>query len=598
MLKDVSVTCPKCNETTTLAVASPDPGMPHEKKISSTSCRQCRADLLTATRGDGSVEVYTLDADASDPGSFELVEVIESVFELPEIVRVPFALWQPRGVTIDDFEHRPAIAEALETALERAQSEPRPLSVPRRIFISYRWGDADEDAWVEALDRELRRRGNSVVFDRRTQREAHPPSVPELVARIAGCHVFLAVLDPGYVERVASGPDAPQQEGWVTDEFHTALAFAGGGVLSILGLLRQGDLIPTPFRMFAVGEAGNTFDVRGDDELGRVLDQYFVQFGTAPDEDVSREAAAALHASRTSALGGDRAASLAHADEACRLLPDLADGFAQRARIAYELEQHEQALGDAQRALDINPLMDEMLIHAAAAANDLGRFPDGARYARMALERNRAQANAHYLAGSALSRMDQVDAALAHFNIARRADLGLLRLYNEAGYAWRRIGEPAVGLQWYREGLRRAPGHPGFLVNATAAAMEAGQPMPAYELLSSLLELHPGVPEVDELAKILADWVGSDSPPPVLSPRLPRPTPVQTVECSACEARVPLADEDQMLCAGCGGSAPPLEPCAWCSATGKVTLPLLNVMDAGISCPFCGVGSLSFVQDA
>jgi hypothetical protein len=68
------------------------------------------------------------------------------------------------------------------------------------------------------------------------------------------CHVFLAVLDPGYIERVVAVESAPLAEGWVTDEFYMAISFADEGILMLLGLLREGDVLPFAFREFAAGQ--------------------------------------------------------------------------------------------------------------------------------------------------------------------------------------------------------------------------------------------------------------------------------------------------------------------------------------------------------
>jgi hypothetical protein len=417
MLKDITATCPHCGQETVLAVASPDPGW-NVTKGSTTSCRKCKTRIFAVTHADGAVDLYLWNDDAA-PDPVHVAATLDLAFDLSAVVRIPFALWQPRGEAIRKFEHRPEWAHALSQALRDAQARPRPLSVPRRIFVSYRWQSNQEDAWVAALGRELRGRGNFVVFDRNTQREPTPPSVPELVARIASCHVFLAVLDPGYIERVVTGDSAPIVEGWVTDEFHTALAFANNGILTLLGLLREGDGLPPAFRGFAPGQSGNTFDVRAPGSLAKTLDQFFVQRGVAPEGDAATQAAAALHESRNAFDAGDKTAALEHAERACELVPELADGYAQRARVAYRIERPAESLRDAQRAFQIDPMLDEMLIYAAASANDLAEWREAAGLARLALERDRKQPNAHYLVGKALNELDQVDAALAHFEIAR-----------------------------------------------------------------------------------------------------------------------------------------------------------------------------------
>ncbi len=498
MLKEISIECPACGEETVVAVASPEPGS-DAAKVSTTSCRHCKARVLAMTQPDGTVGLGLFDSGAESPGAFVATVTEARAFELDDIMRIPYGIWKPRGEEIGDFQHRPEWAAALETSLKEAQARPRPLSVPRRIFLSYRWGDPEEDAWVERLYSELEARGNQVVFDRKAASDENPPSVPDLVARIASCHVFLAVLDPGFVERVAAGESGSVQEGWVTDEFYTALAFGRKDLLLVMGLLRDGDEMPSAFRPFAQGSPGNTFDVREEGALGLTLDRFFVQFGESPREDVAGRAALALHESREAFDAGDAPRALERADAACALVPALADGHAQRARVAYRCKKPDEALRDARRALAIDPNLEEMLIFGAAAANEVHEWHEAAQLAREALERDRSHANAHYLLGKALTELDQVDPGLAHFAIARRSNLDLTKLYNDGGWAWRRAGEPARALEWYRAGLARTPDQPALLTNATAAAIEAGRATEALELLQRLSDASPEAPELADL---------------------------------------------------------------------------------------------------
>jgi tetratricopeptide (TPR) repeat protein len=585
VLKDITTTCPRCGHEIVLAVAAPQPGSGADHAIS-TFCRKCKARIIAVTQSDGTVQLEIGEGDDFGPAA-----TLQMAFGLADVVRIPFALWQPRGEEIGEFKHRPQWTEALHQALRVAQARPRPLSRPRRIFVSYRWQGDQADAWVAMLARELMARGNLVVFDRETHLEAQSPSVPELVARIADCHVFLAVLDPAYIERVAAVESESINEGWVTDELHTALAFAGKGILTLLGLLREGDRLPPAFREFAPGQAGNTFDVRDPSDLLPILDNFFVQFGVSPQGEAATQAAAALHESGRAFDEGDRPKALEQADRACRLMPELADGYAQRARIGYRMGLSAESLRDARRAFQIDPTRDEMLIFAAASANNLTEWHEAARFGSVALERNRKQANAHYLVGKALTELDQVDAALAHFHIARALKLGLKSLYTDAGLASRRAGNPVRGLEWYRQGLERAAEDAVLLANATAAAIEAGQAVDAYHLLKLLAELHPDSRDIGLLTSTLARWRQEDAPPPILSRLVARPPAIGVVTCSKCAAHVPLTEEHQMLCAGCGAVVPQsIDPCLCCGAAGKV-FPALGEHSI---CPYCGVGALHY----
>lgn len=515
---------------------------------------------------------------------------LPSPFNLSEVFRTPFAVWQPRANEIGEFTHRPEWAAALHKALHEAQASPRPLSVPRRIFISYRWGDPTANAWVNTLRQQLELRGNYVEFDQTAQRETDPPSVPELVGRIAGCHIFLAVLDPGYLERVVAVDSKDVGKGWVTDEFHTALAFAENGSLNIMGFLRDGNHLHPAFRPFVPGIAGNTFDVRDPRALVPILDQFFVQFGAMPDEKIAVRAAAALHASQQAFVAGNTRGAIDHAEEACRLVPGLADGFAQRARMAYRARLPAQAFQDARHAVKIDPTMTEMLVYAAAAATDLEQWREAAHFARVVLERDRAQANAHYLIGKALTRLSQEDAALAHFEIARGLKLMLPSLYNDAGALCRRLGNPVKALEWFGEGLNLAPLDSVLLVNSTAAAMEAGRADLAIETLDLLAKHHPKAPQLNLLTSTLTHWCQADLAPPALSPRILRPPSVGIITCSDCPANVAVLEDTQMLCAGCGALLTS-QKCDCCGSTGMVA-PAFE--GAPFQCPYCGQGFLHY----
>src|SRR6478672_3127543 len=137
MFKDVLATCPCCKEETTLAIAAPEAGTAALKKVSTTSCRKCKSRILAVTFPDGTVQLVPLQIEEPIAEPIETGTTLDSVFGLAEISRFPYSLWQPRGIEIDDFRIRPEWAEALRDALRDAQRQPRPLSVPRRIFISY-----------------------------------------------------------------------------------------------------------------------------------------------------------------------------------------------------------------------------------------------------------------------------------------------------------------------------------------------------------------------------------------------------------------------------------------------------------------------------
>jgi tetratricopeptide (TPR) repeat protein len=534
---------------------------------------------MTVTAPDGSVTVSGLE----DDGENEIdTRTIASPFELDDVVNVPTAYWRPRDDALSSFRLRPEWASALEHELELAQDRPRPLSVPRRVFISYRWGRPDDDAWVERLHDQLVERGNEVVFDREAQRLPQPPSVPALVAEIASCHVFLAVLDPGYLERVTAVDDAPQAEGWVTDEYQTAIEFARHGLVLLIGLLRAGDTLPSAFRPFRAGRPGNTFDVRRHGSLDGVLDRFFRQADDAPDPEIGRQAAQRLKDSELAAAAGDVDGSIAAADRVCELVPGLPDGFAQRARVAYAHERPEPALADSLRALQLDPDLLDMRIFGSAAAADLMQWPRCAQLARSVLERDREHPNAHFLIGRALDGMDQVEAARAHFVLARRGGLALHDLFLAAGVAALRGDDPHDAVEWFDAGASRFAHSPTLHQNAVLAAIESEQPTEAYERLQLFAERFPDDPNLGPITAELTHWLQTDDPPPRFMERVDQPPRAAVFSCDACGAMISLPSLDAPLCAGCGKvCASFVGECDCCGADGRTGQMI------GTVCPFC-----------
>lgn len=579
MLKDVTTDCPICGQTTVLAVPVVERG-DGSLHGASTRCRACHQDMMAIALPDGDVEFVRVVGE-----EVQRLGVRKGLVEMAEILRPAYSVWQPRGEPVTGFHHRPEVAEALGEALARMQTQPRPLSVPRRIFISYRWQDDASDDWVAKLALELEARGNVVDFDRQLARQTRPPTVPQLVARIAACHVFLAVIDPAYIERVAAGPDESRSEGWVTDEVHTALALSARGLLLLMGLWRRGDAVLSIFRAFERGKAGNTFDVREAGALKAVLDAWFVQRGKAPAKRAAGRAASALHESAAALRAGDPQAALQHAAAACEAAPALADGHAQRARAANAAAAHAQTLASARLALELDPQMDEMRLLGAAAALLLDRPLEAAELSRALIERDEKQANARMLLGWALAKRQHVPEALGHYHEALRGELPTPQLHLLAAEAQRMIDQPQEAIPWVESGLRRWPNHPRLLVQGALAALEAGQEGMAALWVGELQQHHPQDSAGGRLLQLLHQQIMGDQPPPVLIERIRRPAAHGHAVCTQCQVRVPVEWRPVRLCAACGVPRPEGEagrdPCTVCAAAGWAWA------DGHHLCPFC-----------
>jgi hypothetical protein len=134
----------------------------------------------------------------------------------------------------------------LNLAIQQRLAGPPPITAPPTVFVSYRWGSTEENAWVAALAVELKRRGYPVIFDQ-DQPQGDNVDVPGMVSRLAECRYVLCVIDPGYLERLGHEPGSSTKDGWVFDEVNTASAFSNAGRLALIGLLRDGDQLPQAF---------------------------------------------------------------------------------------------------------------------------------------------------------------------------------------------------------------------------------------------------------------------------------------------------------------------------------------------------------------
>jgi tetratricopeptide (TPR) repeat protein len=140
---------------------------------------------------------------------------------------------------------------------------------PPRLFISYRWGTEEQDAWVTRLVSVLQARGYDVVFDRNVQ--SRPLPVPDLVALIAGCTHFVPILTEGYRRRVETRPDAALviEDGWVFDEYQVAVRLSAAGWLTFQGVWCSGPVLPSPFTR------ENVCDFRDEAAFDARMDKHF-----------------------------------------------------------------------------------------------------------------------------------------------------------------------------------------------------------------------------------------------------------------------------------------------------------------------------------
>lgn len=599
MLIDVSIRCPACGKDTIIPVASPDPDG-RGQRGSRVPCPICRVRLLTLTFADGSVQVQKFSDGLTAGIRRDERYQIPSPFALSDIMRIPPKVWQPRADLIEQFNHRPEWMASLQMALREKQSQPRPLSVPRRIFVSYRWNTPDSDAWVERLVNRLTARGNFVVFDKKAQREKEMLSVPELVSRIADSHMMIAVLDSGYVERIVPRERGQSPEGWVWDEFQTALAFARVGLIKIIGLLRDDTPLPSGFAPFRSDHPGNTFDVRIEENLDKVVELFFRQTGLAPDAVRATRAMELLDASVAAEKQGDLVTADLCAADAAEIAPEVPDGHARRARTAYLARQIHLSFSAAQRTLEIDPGNDAGLLYGAAAAGDLANWKDCIRLARTGIERDRGNHNFRYSMGRALSAFEQYEPAVAHLNSARAGLPEGVQIHRDAAMAYRKMGRSGEAVDCLITALRYAgeAAQESLLELLCVAAIELCNGKLASQTIESLAHKFPDNSNLKLLVGLLTGMLLNNEPLRVFGEfARHRDDEIGTILCSECDAEVRYFSEEDYLCAGCGALLEPphdLKSCKYCGAEGKMVPAVLPMF----TCPYCETGKLKIATAA
>jgi hypothetical protein len=164
------------------------------------------------------------------------------------------------------FGYRILDIAQFEELFEEKLKEPRPANPPPKIFLSYRRAPPDHAAWVRRLAEDIRARGYDVVFDEFLSEKNAVLPVPELVAHLGTCTLFVPIVTTDYALRVepdgihtdqcvAIGVD---EDSWVFDEYRMGLRLVRRSRAGLAGFWREGSLFPCPFY------EGNLIDFRDD----------------------------------------------------------------------------------------------------------------------------------------------------------------------------------------------------------------------------------------------------------------------------------------------------------------------------------------------
>jgi len=308
------------------------------------------------------------------------------------------------------------VAEIFE-AIQALKDKPVKLSVPPRVFISYRWGTDEENAWVDDLAHQLLERGYEVLYDRFLDQFRNDTVVAEIVSRIANCHIFLMIVDPGYIER--AGNSETQQflsRGWAYVEFRIAQFIPIQ--LVRWGLLRCGDKVPRGCRLPSERNLGNVADVRNGEKLKEALNTLFPIVKDTPEKSRRQEAEQLLTQAVKECLDGRLGEASDLARRVIDLIPGIKDGYrmlALCALIENRIDEAHWAVDKMLRSDQIGGLGSPVIrrtnfLLAAQVLNSMGNH----RNALEVITYDKLDELYHLILANALASMGQERAAYAH----------------------------------------------------------------------------------------------------------------------------------------------------------------------------------------
>lgn len=251
------------------------------------------------------------------------------------------------------FGQRASQVAHIRRAIELNSLRPSPIEAPPRVFLSYRHGSVERERWTVDLASTLERRGYTVVFDGASKTRVGE-EIADLVARIAECHIFVAVVDNSYLESISATEGEIGTRTWAYVEWRIASTLANRTGLRKLSLVAEGDQADRGSVIARGNRAGTAFEVSAEHGRTEVLDLFF----PAPeplDSDSVRRAAELLIDSRNATLGGDHPQALTLAHQAVELLRESADTQYRLGIAALAMGNVVEALKAARKAAQLAP---------------------------------------------------------------------------------------------------------------------------------------------------------------------------------------------------------------------------------------------------
>jgi tetratricopeptide (TPR) repeat protein len=438
----------------------------------------------------------------------------------------------------------------------RATSAEADACYPPHLFLSYKWGSAEENAWVKDLADCLTARGWDVVYDQRRD-ESEDRTVEEFVSRLVTCRVFVAVLSPAYI---ASAFEASRPT-WVFDEMQCALLARDR--MRLIALVPPSELAKTPpaqpardielpkipaivVQPLQRAEVDELHEIRSNDDLERVLDSALTYSG--PRLDAAQQTWVIERLERE-----DDAAALR---EIVERHPFVAGAWRRLIVLARDRGDLDAARVDAERALEFVHEPVERLPFLREHLELLKRSGDRSGAARAAvaiIDQYPHDWVAHFHLGDMLDDANDGWPARNHLLLACRSPEAGAHPHNTLAVVYMGLGLFKRAAQSLEQALR---------LDATLVVAQRNLERTLAELGST--------PQ--------SNFTEVDGPLP---------------GCSACAAIFMQPDDRPVLCASCGASRPDASPCEICGNDGIAPLVPIATGYLATRCPICRTGTIT-----
>jgi hypothetical protein len=211
--------------------------------------------------------------------------------------------------------------------------------------------------------------GYIVFHDRQIAEGEHAPSVPELVAMIANCDLYVAIIDQGFTDRVGSKGTGQESisDGWVYDELKTAFILEDAERLKIIGLYIEDCELPRG----GFGSDYKLYDFRDRTATQESIHRFF-SYGAHPLTPFEVALLTAMDESFMVALGTrDLERARALAQELLNLSSEIPDGQFRSMLVTLAGGDLRRAIAEGEQIQRLFPNMDELVPVLEVARNKL-----------------------------------------------------------------------------------------------------------------------------------------------------------------------------------------------------------------------------------